>query len=225
MQMKYAVFLFFFFLITQTGQAQESLSKNISYEYLNKLLEVCRKNYPKIKMYEARVGIAESGVKKARMSYFDIFSAGYLYSPNSSNGTSGAASFLGGYQLGFFANIGSLLQKPSVIKQAKGELAAAEYDKLAYDLNLEAEVKKRYFTYVQKVVVLRMRSGALLDAESMVVNVRQRFEKGEETLENYNKMLIMMADHSQNIINAEGDILLAKSSLEELLGQKLEDIK
>ena len=41
----------------------------------------------------------------------------------------------------------------------------------------------------------------------------------------YNRVLGMQSDHSQNIINAEADMLIAKSTLEELLGQKLENIK
>jgi outer membrane protein TolC len=102
---------------------------------------------------------------------------------------------------------------------------AAKYDKDAYDLNIESEIKKRYFMYVQKIVVLRLRSGALLDVESMLSTVKHRFERGEETLENYNKALLMQSDHFQNIVNAEGEVLMAKSSLEELIGQKLEDIK
>ena len=223
--MRYAVIFFFFFFIATTAQAQESLAKDISYEYLDRLLAVCKKNYPKIKMFEDRVGVAEYGIKKAKLSYFDIFSAGYLYSPNSNTGTAGTASFLGGYQLGFFANVGSLLQKPSVIKQAKGEFAAAQHDKEAFDLSIEAEVKKRYFTYIQKVAVLRIRSGAILDVENMLTIIKHRFEKGEESRDNYNTVLILQSDHVQNIINAEGDVLNAKSNLEELLGQKLEDIK
>ncbi|MCF2444143.1 TolC family protein [Dyadobacter sp. CY345] len=223
--MRYAVILFFSFFIVQNAQAQESLARDISYDYLEKLLAVCKKNYPKIKMFEDRVSVAEYGVKRAKLSYFDIFSAGYLYSPNNSNATSGTASFLGGYQLGFFANVGSLLQKPSIIKQAKGEFAAAKHDKEAFDLSMEAEVKKRYFTYVQKVAVLKIRSGAILDVENMLTIIKHRFEKGEETLDNYNKALILQSDHVQNIINAEADVLNAKSNLEELLGQKLEEIK
>ncbi|TLU94884.1 TolC family protein [Dyadobacter sediminis] len=224
MQMKHAVFSAFLILTMHTGKAQESLSKDVSYAYLEKLIAVCKANYPKIKMYEARVSTAENGIKRAKLSYFDIFSFSYLYSPNNNTATI-SPNFLGGYQFGFFANIGSILQKPSLIKQAKGELAAAQYDKESFDLNMEAEVKKRYFTYVQKIAVMRVRSGAMLDVESMASTIRHRFERGEESLENYNKVLIMIADHAQNILNAESDVLVAKSNLEELLGQKLEDIK
>ena len=222
--MKYAVFLVPLFFIVHSTEAQESLSKDISYAYLEKLIAVSKANYPKNKMYDARLSIAENGVKKAKLSYFDIFSFSYLYSPNNNTATI-SPSFLGGYQFGFFANIGSFLQKPNLVKQAKGEYAAAQFDKQAFDLNMEAEVKKRYYTYIQKLAVLRVRSAAILDVESMLASIKHKFEKGEETLQNYNQVLITHADHQQIIINAESEVLIAKSSLEELLGQKLEDIK
>ena len=221
--MRHAVFLIPLFFIIHTTQAQESLSKDISYEYLDKLVAVCKANYPRIKMYEARVHVAENGLKKAKLSYFDIFSFSYLFSPN--NNVNTVTPTFGGYQFGFFANIGSILQKPNTVKQAKWEVDAAKFDKDAFDLNMEAEVKKRYFTYIQKIVVLRLRSGALLDVESMLTTVKHRFERGEESLENYNKALLMQSDHSQNIVNAESEVLMAKSNLEELIGQKLENIK
>ena len=222
--MRYAVFLIPLFLVIHTTQAQESMSKDISYAYLDKLIATCKANYPKIKTYEARIRFAENGVKKAKLSYFDILSFSYLYSPNNNN-RAVSPSLLSGYQFGFFANVGAILKVPNQVKQAKNEFEAAEFDKQAFDLNMEAEVKQRYFTYIQKMAVLRVRSSSILDINDAVTNAKHRFEKGEETLENYNQALIVQSDYNQSIINAEGELLVAKSSLEELVGQKLEDIK
>ena len=222
--MRYTLFLVLLFFIFHSTHAQQSLTKDISYSYLEKLIQLSKTNYPKIKAYEDRLSIAEYGVKRAKKSYFDIFSFSYLYSPTNNTATI-STQFLGGYQFGFFANIGSFLQKPIQVKQAKGEYLVAEHEKQAFELNIEAEVKKRYFTYIQRVAVLRIRSGAALDVESLLINVKHRFENGEETLENYNKALLMQSEHHQNTINAESDVLVAKSSLEELLGKKLEDIQ
>src|SRR5690606_17192496 len=122
MQMKHAVFLIPLFFIIHTTRAQESLSKDISYEYLDKLVAVCKANYPRMKMYEARVHVAENGLKKAKLSYFDIFSFSYLFSPN--NNVNTVTPNFGGYQFGFFANIGSILQKPNTVKQARWEVDA-----------------------------------------------------------------------------------------------------
>lgn len=224
MPIKYAVFGLLLFLTIQSARAQETLSKDVDYAYLDKLIAICKANYPKVKMYQAHVDAAETGVKKAKLSYFDIFNFSYLYNPKS-NGAPVSASFPFTYQFGFFVNIGGILQKPATVKQAKSELASAEYDKQSFDLNLEAEVKKRYFTYIQKKVSYRMRSNAALDVESILENVKKRFEMGQETLEKYNQVLIMQTDHAQNLLNTESEVLVAKASLEELLGQKLEDIK
>lgn len=224
MPMRYTAFWLLFFLTIHTARAQESLSKDIDYAYLDKLIAVCKANYPKIKMYQAHIDAAETGVKKAKLSYFDIFNFSYLYSPKSNAGPI-SPSFPFTYQFGFFVNIGSILQKPALVKQARSELASAQYDKESYDLNMVAEVKKRYFTYIQKKAVYRLRSNASLDVESMLSNIRRRFEMGQETLEKYNQVLLMQTDHAQNMLNSESEVLVAKSSLEELLGQKLEDIK
>ncbi|WP_342085858.1 TolC family protein [Dyadobacter sp. OTU695] len=222
--MKFTFFGLLFFFMIQSSYAQESLSKDLDYAYLDKLIALCRANYPKIKMYQAHVEAAETGVKKAKLSYFDIFNFSYLYNPKNS-GTPVSASFPFTYQFGFFVNIGAILQKPAMVKQARSELASAEYDKQSFDLNMEAEVKKRYFTYIQKKAVYRVRSNASLDVESMLENVKKRFEMGQETLEKYNQVLVMQTDHAQNLLNSESEVLVAKSSLEELVGQKLEDIK
>lgn len=225
MPIKYTVFGLLFFLI-QNARAQESLSRDLDYAYLDKLIAISKANYPKIKMYQAHINAAETGVKKAKLSYFDIFNFSYLYNPKRNDApTAISPSFPFTYQFGFFVNIGAILQKPALVKQAKSELASAEYDKQSFDLNMEAEVKKRYFTYIQKKAIYRVRSNASLDVESMLENVKKRFEMGQETLEKYNQALIMQTDHMQNLLNTESEVYIAKSSLEELLGQKLEDIK
>ncbi|OJV12759.1 MAG: hypothetical protein BGO21_03180 [Dyadobacter sp. 50-39] len=224
MPIKYAALVLLLFFTIHGARAQGSLSKDVDYAYLDKLIAISKANYPKVKMYQAHVEAAETGVRKAKLSYFDIFNFSYLYNPRN-NGAPVSASFPFTYQFGFFVNIGGILQKPSMVKQAKNELKSAEYDKQSFDLNLEAELKKRYFTYVQKKVSYRMRSNALLDVESILENIKKRFEMGQETLEKYNQVLMMQTDHAQNLVNTETEVLVAKSSLEELLGQKLEDIK
>lgn len=224
MPIKHAAFVLLLFFTIHNARAQESLSKDIDYAYLDRLIAICKANYPKVKMYQAHVDAAATGVKKAKLSYFDIFNFSYLYNPKN-NGAPVSASFPFTYQFGFFVNIGGILQKPSMVKQAKSELASAEYDKQSFDLNLEAEVKKRYFAYVQKKASYRMRSNAALDVESLLENVKKRFEMGQETLEKYNQVLLMQTDHAQNLLNTESEVLVAKAGLEELLGQKLEDIK
>lgn len=222
--MKRVFFLLTFLFFAAGVQAQETMAKEISPEFLEKLITTAKTNYPKMKTLDARINVSRYGVKRARLSYFEIISMSYIYSPRN---TAAAINpnFLNGYQFGFFFNIGSLLQKPAGVKQAKGELEVVQGEKETFELNLIAEVEKRYYLYIQRTVFVRLASQALLDVESMLKEVRYKFEKGEETLDNYNKVLLMVNTQTQSKILAETEVLIAKSSLEEMVGQKLETIK
>ena len=197
----------------------------ISYPLLDKLIQTTKLNYPKGKVYDTRVEMGEVGIKRARLSYFDALSTSYQFNPAGIDPTNTAQSILNGYRFGLVLNVGALLQKPAYVKLAKKELEIAQFEKGSFDLNLEAMVKERYFIYVQRVTILKLISGALFDVESMLKQVRYKFEKGEETLESYNRILLQYSTQVQSKISAESEVLIAKSSLEELLGKKLEDVK
>jgi outer membrane protein TolC len=111
-----------------------------------------------------------------------------------------------------------------LIKQAKEEWNVTQYERDEYYLNLEALVKERYFLYVQQISLLKVKAKAELDAESQVQQIKYKYEKGEELLENYNKSLINLSDRTQAKIETEGQMLVAKSRLEELIGKKLEEV-
>jgi len=197
----------------------------VSYPFLEKLIETTKLNYPKGKVYDSRVEMGEIGIKRARLSYFDALSTSYQFNPAGIDPTNAAQSILNGYRFGLVLNVGTLLQKPAYVKLAKKELEIAQFEKGSFDLNLATMVKERYFIYIQRVTVLRLISSSLFDVESMLKQVRYKFEKGEETLESYNWILLQYSTQVQGRISAETEVLIAKSSLEELLGVKLEDVK
>ncbi len=204
--------------------AQESMLTEISYPFLEKLIAEAKANQPKVKMYEMKVAIAGVAVKKAKRSYFDAFSFSYLYSPNNTI-TLVNPSLLNGYQMGLYVNLGTFVQKPLEVKLKRKELSYTELEKQQNDLELEATVKERYFVYIQQKSILKFKTQTLLDFETLLTSTRYKFEKGEETLINYNNVLMAYSDQLKNKIDAEAAFLIAKSHLEELLGKKLEEIK
>lgn len=231
MKVRYALLLAFI-LFTTGAYAQESIMEGFSEGYLDTLIAVAKANYPKVKMNQARVDFAKADVTKSQLSYFDIFTFSYLYSPantisllNQSSVPNSSNNLINGYQVGVFMNIGSLFEKPSIVREAKRELDVVQYQKETDDLNLVAEVKKRYYAYLQQKAILQLRTQTLLDAESMVNDMKVKFEKGEQTFDEYNKVLIAYSEHTQEKIISEKEVLTTKSDLEELLGEKLEDIK
>ena len=216
--------LFIFFLsIGSVAWSQESLMKDIDTIYLRKLIDTAKAYYPKVKTFDHSLVIAQENIKKAKASWFDLITFSYSYSP--SNTTTIINPTLSGSQVGLFFNIGNLLIKPHNIKQAKEQLAIVQLNKEEYDLNIEAEVKARYYRYIQQMGVLKVQQESALDLEALVKQTKYKFEKGEEKIENYSKIIVQYNEQRQIILTVEAAVLTAKSSLEELICKKLELIK
>lgn len=206
------------------GIAQESIIQDVSPAYIARLISLAKENYPKVKAFDQRVDKAALMLKKDKMAWFDVFNFFYLYSPNNST-TLVNPNLLNGYQLGFNINLGAILQKKPQINMSKKDLEVAKLEKAEYELLLTTEVKSRYYTFLQQQQLLKMRRQVMLDAEAVLKQTKYRFEKGEETFENYNRSLMLMAENRQKITEAEAALMTAKSRLEELIGVTLESVQ
>ncbi len=217
-------FIFCLLFLSSIVNAQPTLRNEISYEFLDKLIEKAKENYPKVKMYDSKIQFGEFGVKRAKLSYFDAISFSYLLNP-SQIAASVNPNVFNSYQFGFFFNIGTLLQKPMLIKQYKSELEALNLDKDTYLRSLETEVKTRYYSYVQSIVLYKIKQNALLDSEGALEDMRHKFERGEVELNSLNDATNAYSDLLQVNITAETNVLIAKTGLEELVGQNIDDLK
>ncbi len=212
----------FFISVMYISNAQESMLPEVDYKFLQKLIDTAKARYPNIKTYDHRIITANDNLKKAKLGWFDLLTFSMSYSPT--NATSLSSPTLSGYQVGFFFNVGNVVVKPHNIKQAKEEIKISILNKEQALLNIEAEVKARYYKYIQSLISLRVLSLMSLDVEAVYRQVKYKFEKGEENFENYTKALLNVSSSKQNIIAAEGLVLVAKSTIEELIDKKLEDI-
>ena len=205
-------------------KAQESMMPAVSFAMLDKLIAKAKENYPKMRYYQHKVEVSTNNVNRVKMSWFDALTFSYIYSPN---GTSTATNPVGlsGYQAGFYLNFGTLLAKPASVKLAKAELGMAKDEEDEYNLNIEFQVKERYYNFIEKLTLLNLRTKASEDAESSQKQLKYKFEKGEETYDNYSKSLVLFLLSTQNKIEAEGSLLTSKIKLEEIIGDKLENIK
>jgi outer membrane protein TolC len=207
--------------------AQEAtLLTEVSPAYLDKLITLAKTNYPRVKINQNRIDIAKTAISRAKISWFDAVTVSYVYQPQNFtfNYAQPETSYFNGFQAGLFLNIGNLLQKPSLIKQAKLEYEVAGNERDEYFLTITAEVKKRYYTYVLRIAELKIHSKLVQDAETAVKDVRNRFQKGEETYDNYNKAQMTLSDHMSAKILTESNLFIAKSQLEEMIGQSLESV-
>ena len=204
-------------------KAQESMIPELSYPFLEKLIFTAKQNYPLMKANLRRVNFANYNLQKAKLSWFDFFTLSAFYSPSTSVTLTNAT--LTGVQIGLFINFSNIIQKPTVIRQSREELAIAQLTAEQYAITLETDVKNRYFRYMQTLSVLKVQNQNAIDIEALYKQLKFKYERGEETLENFTKVMIQNADQRQKIIDAESAVLIAKNALEELVGKKLEEIK
>jgi outer membrane protein TolC len=211
-------------MCVKSSFAQQTIMTDFSYPFMEKLVATAKANYPLIKAREQQVKIATNAYKESKIAWFDAISFSYIYNPQNTLNVV-TPSIFNGYQAAVSLNLGTLIKNPYIIKGNKENIRLTEYEKQGFELNIEAEVKKRYITYLQEVAMLHVRTNASQEAQSVAALVKHQFEKGTETLENYNKAQLALSDNYAFKIAAEGSALIAKSSLEELLGKKLEDVK
>jgi outer membrane protein TolC len=114
---------------------------------------------------------------------------------------------------------------PSITSAARETYKVAQYQQAEYMLSLEAQVRKLYFTYLEAMTELRLRTGAVTDANSAVKQLKYAFQKGETTFQIYNEQLNSYYNQNSFMVQAELATWTAKTNLEELLGIKLEDVK
>jgi outer membrane protein TolC len=225
------LFVFLFLISVHSSRAQQSLMQSVSYPFLDTLIAVAKANYPTVRSYQNRVRIAELNVTRTKLDWFNIVSFTYLYNPNSSttlinpNSQANQSFLLNGYQVGLSTSIGSILEKPGAVKTAREQLEIAKNEQDQYNLTLEALVKQRYFIYIQQSEILKSRAKSFSNAESALQESKYKFEKGEETFEAYNRVLSYHSGVVQLRTEAEGAFLVAKSSLEEIIGTKLDSVK
>ena len=219
----FSLMLLCLFLTTKL-RAQESFISNINYPYLEKLIDVAKKNYPEVKLRQSQVNIAKSTLTQSKVLWLDAFTASYIYSPKNSINVITPTIF-NGYQLSVSVNIGTLLSKPFTVRNARENVKVAQYQQSEYLLSIEAQVKRLYFSYLSAQAELRLRSGAVIDGETAVKQLKYSFQKGEITFQVYNEALTSLYQQGGFKVQAELATLTAKTNLEEILGVKLEEVK
>ena len=211
-------------LSAASANAQESILTDAKPAYVDRLVAVAREKYPRFKLTATRVEAARIGISRAKLSWLDFLQVSYLYTPQFTRQENTNPYFANGYQLGFFMNVGTIIQKPAVIRLARTEYTAATLEKSAADLNIETQVRQRYYTYLKQLNLLKLRTNMLGDAGDLLKGLKLKFERGQVTFESYNQAQISYSSQAEDKITAEADMLIAQSNLEELLGEKLENI-
>jgi outer membrane protein TolC len=211
---------------TVKTNAQESILKDINYSDLEKYINLAKVNFPQMKIAEAKKELVKTGIPIAQASYLDIFNASYFYRPEKKAVLDPVNPYnFNGYQLGVTLNLGSLLTKPFQVKRAKADYKIAVLEAQQNDKTVEMEVKRRYYDYIQQISLLKIATKSAQDNKGVSESLRNKFEKGEITLDAYNQSRLSQSTSESEKINVEINYLKAKDLLEEIVGVKLSEVK
>ncbi|MDX3915425.1 MULTISPECIES: TolC family protein [Olivibacter] len=214
-----------FFLACFNLSAQESIIEDVNYAQLERFIELAKEHYPRKKMFEAAEEKAKAGVPAAKVSYLDILNASYFYRPEGKSAIDVVNPYIiNGFQFGATLNVGNFLQKPHEVKQAKADYKLAQYESKEYDILLSNEVKKRYYDYILQQRKLKIKTQAEQDANSLMEDLRFKFEKAEITHDVYSEARAALTTAETDKVEAEADFLKSRDALEDIIGMKLTEI-
>ena len=221
--------IYFFVLLTIFSNncfARQTLMTEVDNKLMDTLVTYAKRNYPRIKLFDARTNASRANLQRQKLGWFESLTFSYVLQPKSGTALNATKPvFLNGGQVGLFVNVGSLLQRPAIIKQAKEELKAFEQEGAEYNLSITAEVRKRYYAYLQQAVMLRLISRSVIDGAAMVESARVRYEKSELSFDEYSKLIISTNGNIQSKLEIEATLLTAISSLDELTGTGFLELK
>lgn len=207
-------------------KAQETIIPDVNYNQLERYIELAKENFPRKKVFEAQEEGAKAGVPVASLAYLEAFNASYFYRPNDRSAMDVNNPFIvNGFQFGVNVNLGTLLQTPFRVKQAKEQYKVAVEESNEYTLMLTNEVKRRYYDYLLTLKDLRVKTTGVQNAISIGEELRYKFENGEINHESYSFAVRMLTEAESGNLLAESALLKAKDALEEIIGTTLENAK
>lgn len=226
MTVKRLFILLLFVAINVKVKAQDDIASQINPPLLQKYVDLAKEYYPKRKMYRASELSAKAKIGAAKAGYLESMNVSYFYRPDNAAIVDTTNPYsINGFQFGVYLNLGLFFRTPSLVKQAREEYNSASYLTKEYDILLETDVKQRYFEYLQWLSDLKVKNQAYIDNKTSSDGLRYKFEKGEVSLDVYTKAKSLTSISSSEKLQVELNMLKAKSSLEALIGKKLEEVK
>jgi|SRR5690606_33942015 len=206
--------------------AQESIIGEINEGKLEQLIQLAKAHVPDRKIADITTEKAKSAHKSQLASYLDLVSVSYFYRPDNQTALGIENPYIvNGFQFGVNLNLGTLLQKPAEAKMAKADYKIAQLQQIAFDEQLEVEVRRRYYSYLQSLNDLKIKTQTFQDAKALSDDMQLRFESGEVELAAYSEGKAALSEASSARLESEVAYLEAKDMLEQLIGKKLETIQ
>ena len=206
--------------------AQETIIQEINGEKLAQLIQLAKDHVPDRKIADLTVEKARTTQKSQIASYLDLVDVSYFYRPDNQTALGVENPYIvNGFQFGVNLNLGTLFQKPAEAKIARADHKIAQLQKAAFDEQLEVEVKRRYYAYLQSLNDLKIRTQTYQDVKALSDDMQLQFESGSVELTAYSEGKTALSEASSARLASEVAYLEAKDMLEQLIGTSIDTIR
>ncbi|MBI1193477.1 MAG: hypothetical protein GC205_09905 [Bacteroidetes bacterium] len=195
-----------------------------------RLVQLAWQNYAVNRAFDLDVESAEAAIRLTKLGWWElvtlqlninsrtISSIGQFEAPEGDN------QFFPWYNVGVSLSPSKFFTIPAKIKIAEFDYEKSGQALNAQKLRLRAETLTRYEIYKHNLETVKMVSENFEIANSTFILIREKFNKGEATLTDFNAANSARIGSLTGKLGAEMQFSLAKISLEELLGMKLEEV-
>jgi hypothetical protein len=139
--------------------------------------------------------------------------------------TNGANIYYPKYLVGLRLDLGTLIVRPLENKRARQEYNSAMWQVELQKSDIRSEIVKRVQMYKLAKSLLKIKTQALEESNTLQIVIRQRFQRNEISIEEYNRANISNLSFLQDKYTAEAQYNLAKNDLETLVTKRLETLK
>jgi outer membrane protein TolC len=193
-------------------------------------VQLAWQNYTENRNFELNILAADKAIGLAKAGWLDLLSL-QLNVNSRTIGSFGQFrvddadnQFFPWYNIGLNLSPSRFITTPAEIKLAQFDYEQSVNNLHTQKLRIRAETLTRYEVYRHNLEQLKVISENYETANSTFILIRERFNKGESTLEEFNAASLARIGALTGKMGGELQVRLAKISLEELLGVKLEDV-
>ncbi|MGB1243236.1 MAG: TolC family protein [Chitinophagales bacterium] len=249
--MKQLLLLFCLFCLTNVQAQRTNFDKivmppeQMARDYKEALVQLAWVNNPDNKVLQHEVSIAEIEKKSLKWGWAENIQATFNLneghfkknSPAVSDTTitdtttlirtiaGGSNLFFPRYNFSASISLGALFKNSREKKIARQKLDIAHHKVNQRKLQIRAETLTRYEDYLMTIEMLKLRTQAVEDFYATYLALSKKFKESRASLEEYNQASSTYYTALENKLRSESEVAVAKISLEEMIGVRLEEVR
>lgn len=197
-------------------------SESISIE--ERLVQLAWQNNPESEIARKNIGISEYQVNRAKWDWLNRVIISGNVNEFTIDQDNDRAQFFPRYNFAVNVPLGILIKQPIETKIARQQLYVEQEKLNVNKLQIRAEVLKRYETYKRDLQIANLIGEILSETKTLYDKVNQEIIDGLRPVDDSYDVSERLKNANIDKINADSKVNIAKLSVEEMIGIKLEEV-